>query len=212
MNPNRLLPLALLAAAACTAPVVDGEPAPAPAPANTGAVETRDEPDYPGGLGTLPQDAFTIPLRADALLIKVTPLAESITRLAAPDTYRRLHATAETHLEEARRATFGAAPAMFLVSFFSYEQDVGYRPEELQIVHQGQVLRPTAVLPVTSGWGRGRLQQRELQSAVYVFREPVNYDLPIALRYEGREVDPWTSMLPTLERERALVRSRAASN
>ena len=44
----------------------------------------------PAGYGTLIQDHFTLTLESGPLRVKVTPLAESVIRLAAPDTYERL--------------------------------------------------------------------------------------------------------------------------
>jgi hypothetical protein len=44
----------------------------------------------PPGYGTLAQAEFTLELVSGALQIQVTPLAESVIRLAAPDTYQRL--------------------------------------------------------------------------------------------------------------------------
>ena len=104
--------------------------------------------NIPVGLGTLKQDEFTVGLRSDALLIKVTPLEEAIIRLAAPDTYNRLHALRESRAADAQGSNYGA-PEMFLVSFFSYQPDVPFQPEDLQLEHQGQVMRPTSILPLT---------------------------------------------------------------
>jgi len=42
-----------------------------------------------------------------------------------------------------------AAPQLFLVSFFSYEPDVSFQPEDLQLSYQGRLLRPLAIVPVT---------------------------------------------------------------
>ncbi|HSH44880.1 MAG TPA: hypothetical protein VK966_03435, partial [Longimicrobiales bacterium] len=48
----------------------------------------------PAGYGSLRQDEFSVELVATPLHVKVTPLAEEVIRLAAPDTYGRLHALA----------------------------------------------------------------------------------------------------------------------
>ncbi len=165
----------------------------------------------PPGFGTLRQDEFTVQLRDGSLLVKVTPLAEAVTRLAAPDTYARLHALDVQWMDRAKRATFEDAPSLFLVSFFSYDPGVPFQPEDLQLTHQGRLLRPQAIFPLTPGWGQQRLQQQQVESAVYAFVGGVNYDLPIVVRYGVEQSDEWNRIVPLLERERGKARARATS-
>lgn len=165
----------------------------------------------PAGYGTLRQEEISLSLRVGDLLLKATPLEESVIRLAAPDTYERLAATAASRLDQARHAVYSGEPELLLVSFFSYSPDVAYRPEDLQLMHQGRLLRPVQILPVTSGWGRGRLQQREVQNAVYVFEDDIDYSLPLTVRYGAEQSADWSAIIPTLERERARVRARSGS-
>lgn len=193
------------------------------APANTvpaqpegGAVPTpeqsREQADpIPAGFGTLHQDQFTLQLRDGDLLIKVTPLEETVIRLAAPDTYERLRAMAGSRVDQARQAVYGNEPEMLLVSYFSYSPDTEYRPDDIVLVNGGRQLRPAAVLPVTNGWGRGRLQQREIQNAIYVFDQDIDYGQPMTVRYGTRETQNWSSIIPVLERERARIRTTAGS-
>ena len=201
---------AMLAAAACapanTLPAAETEGA---APS---AEESRERADpVPAGYGTLHQDEFTLSLRDGDLLIKVTPLDEAIIRLAAPDTWQRLKAMADSRRAQARAAVYSGEPELLLVSFFSYSPEVAYRPDELQLMHQGRLMRPVTVLPVTSGWGRARLQQREAQSAIYVFDRDIDYAQPMTVRYGALSSGDWGAIIPVLERERARVRSRAGS-
>src|SRR5690606_14581276 len=142
------------------------------------------------------------------LLIKVTPLTESVIRLAAPDTYDRLHALAESRRSEAAAATLGVEPELFLVSFFSYEPNVEFQPEDLQLVQRGRLLRARTVLPVTPGWGKQRLQQQETQIAVYAFGEPIDYEQLLVVRYGLEESGGWDRIIRVLEVERAKVRAR----
>lgn len=196
--------------------IVFGACAPAtslPAPAEQGAAPTpeqvREQSDpLPVGLGSLHQDAISVSLRDGDLLLKVTPLDESVIRLAAPDTYERLHAAAESRLEQARAAVYSGEPELMLVSFFSYSPDVEYRPDDIIVIQHGRQLRPVTVLPVTTGFGRSRLQQREIQNAVYVFDVDIDYSQPMTVRYGNLETPDWINVVPTLDRERARVRAR----
>jgi hypothetical protein len=164
--------------------------------------------EVPVGLGTLKQDEFTMGLRSSALLVKVTPLDESVIRLAAPDTYNRLYALRDSRLPEASARAGSEAPDMFLVSFFSYQPDVTFQPENLQIEHQGRLMRAAAILPLTPAWGKGQLGQQEVATAIYAFSEPVNYELPIVVRYGMDENAEWQRIIPRLQVERGKVTGR----
>ena len=57
-----------------------------------------------------------------------------------------------------------------------------------------------------------RLRQRDVQSAIYVFDGQVDPNQPITAVMESTpSVTNWQNVLQRVERERALVRSRAAS-
>ncbi len=199
--------LALAALAACAtggqAPVGAREPAAPKAPQPPGSV--------PPGFGTLKQDQFTVSLRSGALLVKVTPLTESVIRLAAPDTYTRLHALAESVRPEAERRLPGGEPQLFLVSLFSYQPDVPFQPEDLQLIATGRTLRPAAILPRTSGWGRQRLGQQEAQAAVYVFEGPIGYGQSLIVRNGMDQRGAGADIVPVLDEERGKVVARAAN-
>lgn len=202
----------LMLAGCATGSVPAGQDA-APGGGEAAAQEKRAASDLVApGYGTLRQDEFTVSLRSGALLIKVTPLAESVIRLAAPDTYDRLHALAESRRSEAEAATVPSAPELFLVSFFSYEPNVAFQPEDLQLVQFGRLARARTVLPVTPGWGKQRLQQQETQIAVYVFGEAFDYEQPLAVRYGVEESGDWDRIIRVLEVERAKVRARAPAD
>jgi hypothetical protein len=139
----------------------------------------------------------------------VTPLAQAVTRLLAPDTERRLAALAAAHDAGASQAAI--VPQLFLVSFFSYDADAAYNSEALQLVQLGRLLRPAAVLPVTPAFGAQRLNVQETQLAVYVFDHPIDYDQPLTVRYGAQESDAWTRIMSRLERERVRLRLRSAA-
>jgi hypothetical protein len=182
--------------------------APEPVQAQTPAVSDTVKV-VPPGLGTLKQDEFTMGLRSEALLVKVTPLDEAIIRLAAPDTYNRLHALRESRFKDAKARTSSELPQLFLVSFFSYQPDVTFQPEDLQIEHQGRLLRASAIMPLTPTWGKGRLAQQEIATAVYAYTEPFNFELPMTVRYGMFENGEWQRIIPKLQIERGKVSGRA---
>jgi hypothetical protein len=160
------------------------------------------------GYGSLKQDEITVSVRSGALLLKVTPLAEHVIRLLAPDTYTRLHGLAESRRPEAIAAT-SQPVELFLVSFFSNQPDVTFQPHDVQVLQQGRLLRPVAVLPITSGWGSQILQQQETQSAIYAYESPLNYDLPMTVSYAAQTSDAWLNVIQRLQVERTRVQSRA---
>jgi hypothetical protein len=198
---------AALLAAGCAAAVDPAGGGAAPAAGGAAADPAQAAAQVQPGLGTLRQEEVTVSLRSGALLIKVVPLDESVTRLLAPDTYQRTRALAESRRADAERAA--SEPALFLVSFFSYEPDVVFQSEALQLSHRGRLLRPALVLPVSSGFGAQRLQQQETQQAVYVFDSRIDYDQPITVRYGLEQSDAWSAIIPRLEVERGRVRARA---
>ena len=206
----KLLPAVLML---CVAGCASAAPGTIPAdPADDPAVETQtaaEEDMVAAGFGTLRQEQMTVSIRSDQLLVKVTPLAEPLIRLLAPDTYNRLHAIAEsrrTGLEPDIRD-----PELFLVSFFSYQPDVAYRPEDLQLSYQGRLLDAERILPLTAGWGRQQLAQQETQSAVFVFEGPVDYRQQLTVRYGMQSSDEWSDISRVLETERGKVRARSGS-
>jgi hypothetical protein len=194
------------------APVAPAPPPPPPDPGETRVVTDTTSRLPPPGYGSLHQDEFSVELRDVDLNVKVTPLAERVIRLAAPDTYDRLHALAMSRGEQAQRIADGRDVELFLVSFFSRDPNIAYRPDELRLSHRGRTLQPDGIVPLTTGWGRQLLQPEETQSAIYVFSPGMDYELPIVVRYGVQESDDWHRLiLPRLEQERTRVESRAGT-
>jgi hypothetical protein len=164
----------------------------------------------PAGYGTLTQAQFTLELVSGALQIQVTPLAESIIRLAAPDTYQRL-----TGLAASAGASLGSRAQedsrLFLVSMFSRDPTVTYEPENLHIVNGGLRYRPAAIEAITPGWGGQRLRQEETQLAVYAFDPGVELEISLTVEYESARDTSWQTILRRLESERARVRARVGA-
>lgn len=197
-----VLGVTLACAPTAAPPMLPGDPAES-APRPAGAP--------PPGFGTLHQDDFTLAIRATPLLIKVTPLAEEVIRLAAPDTYDRLHALAASRRAEAETAARVADPALFLVSLLSDQPDARFQPDDLHLLSRGRLLRPRAILPITPEWGRQLASQHEPQSAIYVFDPEIDLELPLVARYGAWESNDWIRILDRLRDERAKVRARSGA-
>ncbi len=196
MIPRRVV-LAALLLAACTVPPEMMQNGSSVGPAS---VELP-----PPGYGTLRQEEVSIALRSGELQLLVTPLAESVTRVTAPDTYERL-----SRLANARRPELADPDArLFLVSFFSDQPDVRFVPEEVQLLSKGIRLRPRRILPVTPSWGERRLRQRETEMAVYAFDGAVDLESELTLYYGLDQSAAWSSILPRIQAERARAHARA---
>jgi hypothetical protein len=171
----------------------------------------------PPGFGTLRQDDIAVRLQlTGGLTVRAIPLDESLIRLLSPDSYRALR-----DLQESRREQISAVQARFryprysiwYVSFFGLEQgEARFSPQELIIASAGRDFRPLEVIPLTSGFGEQRLKQREVQSALYVFDGSIDLAQPLTVTVETAQSTAWANVLQRVERERALVRSRAASS
>lgn len=161
----------------------------------------------PPGYGTLTQAQFTLELASGALQIQVTPLAESVIRLAAPDTYQRLTGLSAS-AGESLRSRAREDSLLFLVSMFSRDPTITYEPENLHIVNGGLRYRPTAIEAVTPGWGGQRLRQEEPQLAVYAFDPGIELEISLTVEYENARDTSWPTILNQLELERARVRAR----
>lgn len=201
----------MLPMAGACAPV-EPAPPPLPRPVYDSPTVARDTSvDLPPiGFGSLRQNDFSVEVVDMSLHVKITPLAEAVIRLAAPDTYDRLRALAASRGAEAEELTEARGADLFLVSFFSRDANVAYRPEELQITHRGRSLRPTGIIPLTTGWGRQLLQPQQTQSAIYVFEPVLDYDLSMTVHYGLQDSDEWhRSVVPRLEEERTRVASRS---
>jgi len=190
--------------AGCSAPAPPEDAAP------TFGSEAQTLP--PPGYGTLRQDDFTVMLQAGDVQLKVTPLHESVIRLAAPDTYQRLHGLVASRrqrvIEVARSAGLRGEPAAFLVSFFTRAQQATYEPTSVQLLSKGILYRPAGILPLTPEWGRQQVRQEETQSALYLFDPAVDLDVTFEVEYQGVRSLAWAGIIRLLQAERGRVMSR----
>ena len=205
-----LLPVtALLAAACASAP---------PAATSVGAQATADtlnDPRYvPAGFGTLRQDDIAVRVSlTGGLQVRAIPLDETFIRLLSPDSYKAMRDLIETKradLEKLQQRYRMPSYSLWYVSFFAQEQgETRFSPMEVIIRNVGQDFRPLDVFALTPGFGQYRLRQREVQSGLFAFDGRIDLNQPLSMVIETTEGGNWRQVLQRVERERALVRSRA---
>jgi len=159
----------------------------------------------PPGYGTLRQEDVSMSLTSGALELMVTPLHESVVRVTAPDTERRLTRIAETH----RPTSDGASTKLFLISFYSEQPDTRFVPEEVQMISRGLRLRPATITAISPSWGQRRVAQRETVIAVYSFSGEIDLESEVTLAYGLEQTREWSIILPRIQTERARARARA---
>lgn len=188
-------------------PVADGT-------ANAQPVNSSlDQTLPPPGYGTLRQDDFTVALQSGAVQLKLTPLAESVIRLAAPDTYQRLHRLVESRSTQirdmAQRNGLRQDPLVYQVSFFTRDVQIAFNPTEIVILSRGILFRPMGIIPLTPDWGREQLKQEQIQIALYLFDPAIDLDVFYQVEYGGVVANDWAAVISRLEAERGRVMSRA---
>lgn len=181
------------------------------------AGDTLDPNWVPAGFGTLRQDDIALKVSpANGLQVRAIPLDERFIRLLSPDSYRALRdllARNQGALQQVKDRNRLPAYAVWYVSFFALEQgETRFSPQEFILSNSGRDFRPLDVLPLTPGFGEYRLRQREVQSGLLVFDGQLDLNQPITgIMESAASVTDWGAVLQRVERERALVRSRAAS-
>ena len=181
------------------------------------AADTLDPNFVPVGFGSLRQDDISIKVApSSGLQVKAIPMDERVLRLLSPDSYRALRGlltSKETALNVVKERNRLPSYSLWYVTFFAIEQgETRFSPQEFIISNTGRDFRPIDVLPLTPGFGEYRLRQREAQSALFVFDGQIDINQPTTAMMEGTaSATNWALVLQMIERERALVRSRAAA-
>jgi len=209
------------AEAACSgAATTTQAPTPRPPADTSGAAARRPTTDtvpglVPPGFGTLKQEDLSLRLRSSNLQVRAVPLDESIIRLMSPDSYRALSELKRSKTEAiANVARRGGSRdlSLWYVSFFAVERgETRFSPRAFIITNVGRDFRPLDVIPLTPGFGEQRLKQNGRQDAIYAFDGQIDVRQPLTVAYETDRNDSWADLLPQIERERALVKSRAAA-
>ena len=181
------------------------------------AGDTLDPNFVPAGFGSLRQDDIALKVTpSSGLQVRAIPLDERIIRLLSPDSYRALRElvlSKEQAVRAVKERNRLPSFSLWYVSFFALEQgETRFSPQEFIINNTGRDFRPLDVLPLSAGFGEYRLRQREVQSALFVFDGQIDVNQPTTAAMEGTtSVTDWTRVLMMIERERSLVRSRAAA-
>lgn len=215
-HPHPLVFALLLVTGACATAGAVGAQVPPPAGQTAASADTLDPNWVPAGYGTLRQDDIALKTSpANGLQVRAVPLDERIIRLLSPDSYRSLRdlqTSKEQQLSAVRERNRLPSYSVWYVSFFAIEQgETRFSPQEFIISNTGRDFRPLDMVPLTPGFGEYRLKQREVQSALLVFDGQIDLNQPVTAQLETTSsVTDWNSVLQRIERERALVRSRAA--
>ena len=189
-----------------------------PTASRDSAAATRDtiaDPNLlPAGLGSLKQDDISIRIDINQLQVKAIPLDESVIRTLGPDSYKALHELVESRRAELNRIAQRRGMQnyrVWYVTFFAKQADQPYNPREFTVENAGRQYQPVEVLPLSAGFGSPRLRLRESQSALYMFDAGVDMSQPTSVQVENERSDIWQANLRRIERERALIKSRAQS-
>jgi hypothetical protein len=167
----------------------------------------------PPGHGTLRQEEIAIRLQVQDVMLQLVPLDESVIRVLSPDSYRALRQLAESRRDVIARlaALHGLREQrLWYVTFFGLAPDARFTPTDVTITSAGREFRPVEIIPLRAGFGEQRLQPRDTQSALYLFEDGLDVGQPLTVTAGSQRSSAWAETLRTIERERALIRSRAA--
>ena len=210
----RCAALAAFISACASSPPIAAQVPPA---AVATVVDTLNVNMVPAGFGSLRQDDVAIKISPPGgLQVRAVPMDEEIIRLLSPDSYRSLRellASKSREVSAVKERFRLPSYSYWYVSFFTLEQgETRFSPSEFIINNVGRDFRPIDILALSTGFGENRLKQREVQSAILVFDGQLDINQPLTVQMQGSEsLTKWTEVLRRIERERALVRSRAAA-
>ena len=192
--------------------VTTSKPATTPATPAIVSADTTGSGLVPAGFGSLRQEAIAISLQLPDVIVRLTPLDESVIRTLSPDSYRALRELGESHTAAVARlaAQHGLLRGnLWYVSYYGLARDARFSPLDLTVTSAGRDYRPVEVIPLSSGFGEQRVQSRETQTALYLFDDALDVNQPLVVSLGSQRSSTWSTTLRDIERERALIRSRA---
>lgn len=163
----------------------------------------------PSGAGRLSHQEISIVLQRGDLRMLVTPLDEGIIRTAAPDTWQRLNALAESYRTTAHlRPGADAADALFLVALHAETRSATFEPSDMALTSQGIRHLPLDIRGLTPGWSRSRVDQGGLEMAIYAFSSSLDPADGLELEYQEVRSRDWERRLPAILSEQARLMGR----
>jgi hypothetical protein len=159
----------------------------------------------PAGSGSLRQEEISLEMRPQGLRVEVTPLAEEVVRLAAPDSYERL-------LRLRRMLGTDAALAgetALLVTVQALRDGVVFDPAALRFDRNGRPLAPTGLRPATGAASSGRLSAGETALVLVRLEGPFRLDDELRVEYGNARATGWRQHLPRFQDERRRMEGRA---
>jgi hypothetical protein len=197
--------LAVVAAACATS----ARPPATGTPATTGT--TASVPDSVLGIGSLRQDDITLRLSLPNVTVQLLPTAESVIRVLAPDSYlsvSNIVASKAAEIDARARPLQLRERQVWMVTFVGLTAGARFTPGDLAITQSGREFRPAAMVPITRGFGDGRLQPGEPQRALYLFADGLSLAQPMVVTVGGVQSSDWEALLRLIDREKALMRAR----
>lgn len=176
------------------------------------SIRLSAQDSVPAGFGTLKRDDIAVRFATDQIEIQVLPLAESVIRLLAPDTYRslaQLLQSKRTEVDSAARRAGVSRPILIMVTFFGVVPQARFTPQDMNVTSRGRLFRPVGIVPLSPAWSTQQLEARQQAVAIYLFEEGISFREAMTLTYQGLANDAWTRSVSVLERERARVLVRA---
>jgi hypothetical protein len=163
------------------------------------------------GTGSLRQDEISLQVALSNVGVQLLPTAESVIRVLAPDSYRTV---SNIVVNRAAEIDARARPLqlrdrqVWMVTFVGLTPGARFTPGDLTIAQSGREYRPVAMIPITRGFGDGRLQPGEPQRALYLFEDGLSLSQPLTVTVAGVRSSEWEAILRTIDREKALMRAR----
>ena len=193
-------------------PPASAQPAATPATPAIASADTNGGGLVPVGFGTLKQDEIAIKLQLPDVMVRLVPLDESVIRTLSADSYRSLREIADSRKQQVARLVSQhglVRGSLWYVWFYGLAPDARFSPQELTISSAGHEFRPVEILPLSSRFGEQRVQPKETQSALYLFEDALDVNQPLTVSLSSERNATWSAVLQRIERERALIRSRA---
>jgi hypothetical protein len=154
----------------------------------------------------LETDDISIVLEGDGLWIRITPVDESILNYCTEDTKRTYTTILKSHPE----IPADTKQKMFLVMFQGRkEPETYFEPTELEILTQGNRLRPQKIVPHSSTFNKRVLKfYGTPEMAIYIFSQEIDLLFPITFKYRSLENKEWEQRIITIKKAKARYGTR----